>query len=59
MAKFTQDFLEKTIRFWQPYSQESLTLADAEEIATNMTDLFAFLLELKRKRDEKEKKLQP
>jgi len=59
MGRFSKEYLEKTIKVWQPYSPEPLTLEDAEEIAANMTDLFAFLFELRRKRYEKEKNLQP
>jgi hypothetical protein len=43
MAGFSEDFLKKTIEFWQPHYGHALSIEDAREIATNMTDLFEFL----------------
>ena len=49
MEKFSQNFIQKTIEVWQPYSEAPLSLEDAREIAENMTGLFSFLIELERK----------
>ncbi|MCX7661602.1 MAG: hypothetical protein N2Z79_02830 [Candidatus Omnitrophica bacterium] len=56
MAEFSKEFLEKTIKVWQPYSSEPLSLEDAREIAENITELFYFLAELDKKYGKKEKK---
>ncbi|MBF0571840.1 MAG: hypothetical protein HQL12_08230 [Candidatus Omnitrophica bacterium] len=48
MAKYPKEYLEKTIKLWQPYSPEPLTLADAQEIADNVIGLYSYLLELKK-----------
>lgn len=53
MTKYSLDFLKKTIRVWQPYSPEPLTLEDAQEIADNTLGLYTYLLELKQKHDQK------
>ena len=49
MAKFSKEFLEKTIQVWQPYSEAPLSLDDAREIAENMTGLYALILKLEQK----------
>ncbi|MEW5816239.1 MAG: hypothetical protein AB1798_12690 [Spirochaetota bacterium] len=49
VSYFDKEFLEKTIKVWQPYSPIPLSLEDAREIAENMTDLFSFLIELEKK----------
>ena len=49
MTNQNSEFLEKTIKVWQPYSSALLTLEDGREIATTMTALFRFLSELDRK----------
>lgn len=54
MAEFSKEFLEKTIKVWQPYSPAPLTLEDAREIAENMTGLAAFLFELEQKYGKEE-----
>ena len=55
MTEFSKEFLEKTIKFWQPRYPHPLTLEDAREIAENMTGLFQLLDKLDRKyADEKE-----
>ncbi len=46
LRTFSKEFLEKTIKIWQPYSKEPLTLEDAREIAQNATDLIKLLIEL-------------
>ena len=57
MTEFSKEFLEKTIKVWQPYSEAPLTLEDAREIAENMTGLYSYLLELERKNGKEEKNL--
>lgn len=57
MAKYSKQFLEKTIAVWQPYSPDPLTIEDAQEIADNMLGLYSYLLELKQTHDQKEKKV--
>jgi len=44
MNKYSTDFLNKTIKTWQPYSPTPLSLNDAREITENMTALFDFLI---------------
>lgn len=53
---YSKEFIQKTIDVWQPYSPDKLTETDAIEIADNMIGLYTFLLELKKKRDERSKK---
>ena len=36
LYKHSKEFLDETIRVWQPLSKEPLTYADAEEITDNM-----------------------
>ena len=43
-SKYSEEFLNKTIGIWQPYSSTPLSLNDAREITSNMTALFNFLL---------------
>ncbi len=56
MTTFKKEFLERTIQVWQPCSSDPLCLDDAREIADNMVDLYSFLIELKQKHDQEEKK---
>ena len=42
--KYSKEFLEKTIKVWQPYFHAPLSLSDAREITENMTALFNFLI---------------
>ena len=42
--KYSKDFLDKTIKVWQPYCLTPLSLNDAREITENMTALFDFLI---------------
>lgn len=44
MERFSTEFLNKTIKTWQPYSDVPLTPKDALEITDNMTALFNFLI---------------
>ena len=43
-SKYSKEFLNKTIKTWQPYSDVPLTSKDALEITENMTALFNFLI---------------
>ena len=52
----SDEFLDETIRVWQPYSKEPLTREDAREIAENFVGLFETLMECAQERKEKEKK---
>ena len=42
--KSSKDFLDRTIKIWQPYFPDPLTMRDAREITENMTALFNFLI---------------
>lgn len=44
MNKYSKEFLNKTIKVWQPFSPTPLSFNDAREITENMTALFNFLL---------------
>ena len=46
---YSKEFLETTIRVWQPHYKEPLTLEDAREIAENASKLMKLLVELDRK----------
>lgn len=54
---YSKEFLDKTIKVWQPYSHTLLSLEDAEEIIDNMTGLFEFLIELDKKYGKEEKNI--
>lgn len=54
-SKYSKEFLEKTIKVWQPYSPTPLSLNDAREITENMTSLFDFLINNDEKSKGKEK----
>jgi len=47
--KYSKDFLDRTIKIWQPYFPDPLTMRDAREITENMTALFNFLIKHDRK----------
>lgn len=49
MARFSKEYLEKTIKVWQRYSPTPLSLEDAREIAEIMIGLCAFIYELEQK----------
>ena len=51
MAKYSLEYLQKTIQLFQPHSETPLTLEDAQEIADNVLELFEYTLELKQKRE--------
>lgn len=57
MINNNKEFLEKTIKVWQPYSPTPLSLEDAEEIIDNMTGLFEFLIELDKEYGKEEKNI--
>ena len=44
LYKYSKDFLDETIRVWQPLSKELLTYADAEEIIENAVGYYSALL---------------
>ena len=43
LYKYPKDFLDETIRVWQPLSKEPLTYGDAEEIVENVVGYFRTL----------------
>ncbi len=49
MAGYRKELLEETIKIWQPYAGEKLTMADAEEINDNLFGLFRLLDRLNKK----------
>lgn len=52
MREFSKEFLEKTIKVWQPYSPTPLSIEDAREIADNVIGLYKLLFELEQKYGE-------
>jgi hypothetical protein len=50
--KFSPEYLKKTIQVFQKYSQEPLTLADAQEIADNLVGLGVLMFELEKEHDK-------
>lgn len=46
---YAKEFLEETIKIWQPYSKEALTLEDAREMIENMVNFFNLLIETDKK----------
>lgn len=46
--KIDERFLDKTIAYWQPFYEQSLTREDAREIIQNACDLFDLLNELRK-----------
>ena len=44
--KYSKEFLDETIRVWQPLSKEPLTYANAEEIIENTVGYFKVLLKI-------------
>ena len=49
MRAYSNEFLEETIKIWQPHSTEDLSLEDARAITENIVELFTFLGELENK----------
>jgi len=54
-SKYSKEFLEETIKVWQPYSPTPISFEDAREIADNMGGLIEFLIYLDKKYAEEEK----
>ncbi len=46
---YSEEFLERTVKVWPPYSKEPLTLEDAQEFTENMMRFFELLAEADRK----------
>jgi len=53
MNKYSKEFLNKTIKTWQHYSNVPLSSKDALEITENMTALFNFLIASEKKSNDK------
>jgi len=53
-SKYSKEFLNKTIKVWQPYSPTPLSSDDAREITENMISLFNFLITVDIKNNQKE-----
>jgi hypothetical protein len=51
-GEFSREFLEETIKVWQPLSPAQLSLEDAKEIAENMLALVLFLNEMREEEEE-------
>lgn len=49
MNEYSKTFLEKTIKVWQPFYENKLSLDEAKEIIINMTSLIKLLNELENK----------
>ena len=58
MAKYSLEYLQKTIRLFQPHSEAPLTLEDAQQLADDVLDLFEYLIELKQQREGGHAKMQ-
>ncbi|MBI3591679.1 MAG: hypothetical protein HY094_09930 [Candidatus Melainabacteria bacterium] len=57
MGNFSQSYLEKTIKVWQPnYPDRTLTIGDAMIIAENVIGFVELLIEWKKKRIKEEQK---
>jgi|GEM_PF-1112289 len=56
MTRYSKEILEKTIRMWQPLSEEQLTEEDAREIVENLTGFFSLLGEWERENGKEEDK---
>ena len=54
----SDEFLDKTIKMFQPHYKEQLTREDAREIIENMVGFFEVLLEWDREEKERLKNLQ-
>jgi flagellin-specific chaperone FliS len=52
-SKYSKEFLNKTIKVWQPYASTPLSLDDAREISQNMISLFDFLIAEEKKSQDK------
>ncbi len=54
-SKYSKEFLEETIKVWQPYSPTPISFEDAREIADNMGEFFEFLIYLDKKYGKEKK----
>lgn len=52
-TKYSKEFLNKTIKVWQPFSSTHLSSNDAIEITENITALFNFLITEEKKSQDK------
>lgn len=52
---YSKEFLEETIKLWQPYLKEKLTLEDAREMTENAVAYIKLLIELDQKYGGQEK----
>ena len=50
--KYPKNFIEETIKLWQPFSNIHLTSQDAIEITDNMVSLLNFLITIDRKNNQ-------
>lgn len=57
MSNCSKEFLEKTVKIWQPHSPVSLSSKSAREIVDNMTGLFSLLLKWEQKDGGEERSL--
>lgn len=53
--KYSKEFLEETIKVWQPYSPTPISFEDAREIVDNMGEFFEFLIYLDKKYGKEKK----
>lgn len=53
MERFSSEFLNETIKTWQPYSDVPLSPKGALEITENMTALLNFLIASENQSNEK------
>ena len=53
-SKYSKEFINKTIKIWQAYSDVPLSSNDAIEITENMISLFNFLITVDIKNNQKE-----
>jgi len=59
MSSYSKKFLEKTIRVWQQYILEPLSLRSDQEITENLTHLSALLAEWKEKDGRRTERCNP
>lgn len=57
MGNFSENYLEKTVKIWQPhYPDKTLTLEDARVIAENVISFFELLIKWRKEREKDESK---
>ena len=56
MSQRSDEFLEQTIKFWQPRVERELTPEDARQIGENMSGFFKVLSEWAVEREESDEK---